>query len=151
MQEITDEDVLAKYPRFAIDHDNKAHWKGFLQRKLLINRCQDCGHWIYPNRPMCPKCWSERVVPTEVSGKGTVYTLFFMYQGPPIPGFDYSTPYPVVAVELPEQKGLRIASTIVNCRKEDMYIGMPVEVTWMERGGAPVPAFQPAPGAVAKR
>ena len=143
---ISDEELLAKYPRIPIDHDSKEYWRGCLQKKLLVSRCQDCGNWIHNPRPMCPRCWSENVVPTEVSGKGTVY-LFTLYHQGADPTIDYSHPYPQVAVELEEEARLRITSTVVNCSSEDLYVGMPVELTWIDFQGAPVPVFQPAPGA----
>jgi uncharacterized OB-fold protein len=52
----------------------------------------------------------------------------------------------VVVVELVEEPGLRITSTVVECPPEDVTIGMPVEVTWIERDGVPYPAFRPASG-----
>ena len=33
---------------------------------------------------------------------------------------------------------------MVNCANEDIQIGMPVSLTWIDRQGHPVPAFQPA-------
>jgi hypothetical protein len=146
VQQISDEELLARFPDVYIDHDNKEHWKGMLQRRLLINRCQKCGYWIYPHRPMCPECWSTDVKPEEISGKGTIYLLVFYHQGRPIPGVDYSTPYPVAAVELPERKGLRYLAPVVNAPNSEIEIGMPVELTWIERAGVPAPAWQPAKG-----
>jgi uncharacterized OB-fold protein len=146
VDQISDEELLARFPDVYIDHDNKEHWKGMLQRRLLINRCQKCGYWIYPHRPMCPECWSTDVKSEEVSGKGTIYLLVLYHQGRPIPGVDYSTPYPVAAAELPERKGLRYLAPVVNAPSEKIKIGMPVELTWIERGGVPAPAWQPAKG-----
>lgn len=140
IREITDEEVLTRYPDLAIDHLNKNFWKGCLQKKLLINRCQNCGNYIHLPRPMCPVCWSENVVPTEVSGKGTLFLFSLLHQeGPGTP----DNPYPVIVVELAEQQRLRMTSTIVNCSKSDIRIGIAVEVVWIDRKGAPIPAFQP--------
>jgi uncharacterized OB-fold protein len=144
--EISDQEVLDRYPWGLITHDNKNHWKGFLQHKLLINCCQSCGYWIHEPRPMCPKCWSDNVKPQEVSGKGKIKWFTLLYQGSPVPGFDYSNPYPVVVIELAEQEGLRMAATMVNCSNQDICCDMPVELTWIERQGAPLPAFQPITG-----
>ena len=141
---ITDEEVLDKYPWGLITHDNKEYWKGFLEHKLVINHCQSCGHWIHEPRPICPRCWSDDVKAEEVSGKGKVQWFSLLYQAPASSGREISSPYPAVTIELAEEDGLRIASTIVNCRTEDIYCDMPVELTWTERDGAPVPVFQPA-------
>lgn len=47
-------------------------------------------------------------------------------------------------MQLAEQDGLRFTGTIVGCAPRDVRIGMPVELTWIERGGSPYPAFRPA-------
>jgi uncharacterized OB-fold protein len=67
-----------------------------------------------------------------------------LHQGPPIPGLDYARPLPVAAVELPEQRGLRLTSVVVDADPEELRIGTPVELAWIEQNGAPVPAFRPA-------
>jgi uncharacterized OB-fold protein len=144
MSAITDTELLARLPDTLIDHDNKEFYRGWLERKLVLNRCSDCGFWHHEPRAWCPNCWSHDVVPTEVSGRGTVHLLIFLHQGPSAPGVDYSTPHPVATIELEEQEGLRIQSTIVNCAKEDMRIGMPVTLTWVDRYDAPYPVFEPA-------
>ena len=144
-EEVSDAEVLDRYPTTTIDQDNKEFYKGWLRRRLLLNRCAACGHWHHPPAPLCPQCWSRDVVPTEVSGRGTVHLLIRLHQGPPAPGVDYTKgPYPVVSVELAEQAGLRFTSTVVNCAPEDLRIGLPVQLTWIDRAGAPFPVFAPA-------
>jgi hypothetical protein len=49
----------------------------------------------------------------------------------------------VATIELAEQTGLRHTSTLVNCERERMRIGLPVRLTWLERAGAPFPAWEP--------
>ena len=141
--DITDEGLLARFPGWDVDRDSAAHYRGRLERRLLLQRCDDCGTWHHPPRPMCPACWSWNVEPTAVSGRGTIYLLILLHQGPPAPGVDYSAgPYPVAAVELEEQPGLRITSTIVDTPPQELAIGQPVELTWIERNGLPFPAFR---------
>ena len=110
-----------------------------------MNRCADCGRWHHPMRPMCPACWSWNVAPTAVSGRGTVHLFMLLHQGPPAEGVDYAkAPHPVVTVQLAEQEGLRFTGTMVGCALDEIRIGMPVELTWIERNGSPYPAFRPA-------
>ena len=87
----------------------------------------------------------RRVEPTEVSGTGVIHLLMLLHQGPLAPDVDYSQPHPVATVELAEQEGLRYTSTVINCPLEEIRIGMPVRLTWIERWGAPYPVFEPAP------
>jgi uncharacterized protein len=110
-----------------------------------MNRCADCARWHHPPQPVCPECWSVDVTPTEVSGQGSVHLLIRLHQGPPAAGVDYAAgPYPVVVVELEEQSGLRYTSTMVNYDAAHLRIGVPVELTWIDRSGTPFPVFQPA-------
>ncbi|WP_374581465.1 Zn-ribbon domain-containing OB-fold protein [Frankia sp. CiP3] len=141
---ISDIEVLERYPRTAVDHDNKYFYQGLLERKLLVNRCNACGRWHQPPRPICPSCWSRDITATEVSGEGVIHLLIFLHQGPPAAGVDYATPHPVAVVELAEQEGLRFSTTIVNADRETLRIGLPVTLTWIERDGNPFPAFAPA-------
>jgi uncharacterized OB-fold protein len=144
---ISDNEVIASFPDVLVDHDNKEHFRGLLERRLLINRCQKCGYWIYPHRPMCPKCWSWDVAPTEVSGQGTIYmftTSLPTHTGSRVSGFDYASPTPIAAVELPQRAGLRYLAEVINCKRDRLRIGLSVEITWVDRHGIPSPAFQPA-------
>jgi len=146
-QEITDDVVLARFPTVRLDHLNKHYYRGLLTHRLLAGHCDTCGRWHTPLRPRCPQCWSESVGPKPVSGQGTVHLLTVLHQGPPSPDVDYATPWPLAAVELVEQSGLRVAATIVDCPPARLRIGLRVELTWITREGAPWPAFRPAEGA----
>ena len=137
----TDEAVLEAFPHDQIDADNVDHYRGILERRLLINRCTSCGAWHAPPAAMCPTCWSDDVHPTEVSGDGVVYLLMFLHQGP---GATPDAPYPVATIELSEQPGVRFTSTLVGCSRAEMHVGMPVRLTWIDRNGSPFPAFEPA-------
>jgi uncharacterized OB-fold protein len=139
---VSDEELVRLFDGQPVDHDSAAHYRGRLERRLLVNRCDDCGHWHQPPQPICPRCWSTAITATEVSGRGTVHLMVLLHQGPPAPGVDYRSPYPVVAVELDEQPGLRFTGTVVGAPLEAVAIGAGVELDWIERGGVPVPAFR---------
>lgn len=108
-----------------ITPETREFWQGCKRHELLIQRCKDCGTYRHYPRPMCPKCSSWNVEWAKVSGKGKVYTWIVAVQ-PFHPGFFSDVPYAVVIVELEE--GVRVVSNIVDCKPEDIYIGMPVEV-----------------------
>jgi uncharacterized protein len=139
--EVSDEELCALF-RGAVDRDSAAHYRGRLRRQLLINRCAACGTWHAPPKPVCPSCLSERVVATPVSGTGTIFMAIFLHQGPAAEGVDYSTPYPVVTVDLDEQPGLRYSSTVVGSENEEIRIGRRVELDWIMRGETPLPVFR---------
>jgi len=138
----SDEELMDALPGVRVDHDNAPHYRGLLERRLLINRCDDCGTWHHPPRSVCPTCWSRSVIATEVRGEGTIAMLTFLHQRPRRAGGDDDEPYPVVAVELTEQPGLRVAATIVGARPGEIVLDAEVELAWVERDGHPVAAFR---------
>jgi uncharacterized protein len=138
----SDERLWELFKGSGLDRDSAPHFRGRLERRLLINRCDDCRTWHHPPKPVCPACLSEQITATEVSGTGTIFLTVFLHQGPPAEGVDYSTPYPVVTVELDEQPGLRYSSTVVGSPNEDIRIGRRVVLDWMDRAGAPLPVFR---------
>jgi uncharacterized OB-fold protein len=139
---VSDDDVFAAYPDVPIDVDNLEHYRGLLSRRLLVNRCAACGAWIYPHRPMCPRCWSWDVAPTPVSGDGSVF-MFTVIQQERDPRAQHGEPTVVAAIELAEQAGLRYLSRIVNCPLDALELDMPVRLVWIEDNGRPAPAFEP--------
>ena len=145
---LTDDELVERFAPYAVDHDTKDFYRGWLDHELRMNRCTSCGNWHHPPRPMCPACWSTDLTPTAVSGRGTIYLLILLHQGPPAPGVDYAVgPHPVVTVELVEQTGLRFTSTVVDVDPGDLAIGQAVELVWLDRDGMPFPAFRLTEGA----
>jgi uncharacterized protein len=146
VDEISDAELVERFAHQRVERDDAAFLRGLLAHELRFPRCAACGTWQGRQRPMCPACWSWDVVPTAVSGRGTVHLLMQLHQGPPAPGVDYASgPYPVATVELEEQPALRFTSTVVGCPPGEVRIGMPVRLTWIERHGAPFPVFEPDP------
>ncbi|MDT3440154.1 zinc ribbon domain-containing protein [Pseudofrankia sp. BMG5.37] len=139
----TDAEVFAALPAVLIDRDNVEHYRGLLARRLLINRCAACGYWVYPHRPLCPKCWSWDVVPTQVSGDGFVFLCTLVHQERD-PDAAPGEPVSTAAVELVEQPGLRYLAPVVNCPPDRVRLDMPVRLTWVDRDGVAWPAFQPS-------
>jgi uncharacterized OB-fold protein len=139
---ISDEDLLRRFSGYGVDRESAPHFRARLERQLLVNRCSACGTWHQPPKPICPQCWSTAILPTEVGGTGTIHLAIFLHQGPPAEGVDYSDPHPVVTVELDEQPGLRLTSTVVGAGNDDIVIGARVALDWIERSGVPVPAFR---------
>lgn len=92
---------------------------------------------------MCPACWSWNITAEPVVGRGVIALVTWLHQGPPAPGVDYAeAPHPVVAVELEEQPGLRITSTVVDADRDAIVVGARVGLDWMDRDGVPAPVFR---------
>jgi uncharacterized OB-fold protein len=137
----TDEDLVTAFDGLVIDQDNRSYYAGWLEERLLINKCDQCQRFHHPPLPACPTCWSFDLTPTEVSGRGKVFCYIGLYQGPMVAGVDYKDGYPIAAVELEEQSGLRLASGIKDVSVADVEVGMRLEICWMKRFGSPFPLF----------
>lgn len=123
------------------DDDTAAFWTGGREGQLLITTCADCGFRTHSPSPRCPSCYGDNVSPQPVSGRGHVYSFTInRQQWSP----DLEVPYVIAIVELEEQHGLRLLTNVIGCPVEEVEIGMPVEVTFEERGAAFLPMFRRA-------
>lgn len=123
--------------------DTAPFWQGCAQGRLLVGRCRACGLYLHPPRPACRRCRAMDVEPVSLSGRGTVHTFTVAHHAF-IPGL--AVPYVIAIVELEEQPGLRMMTNIVDCRPEEVSIGMPVEVVFAPVAGRhdiAVPLFRP--------
>jgi uncharacterized OB-fold protein len=88
---------------------------------------------------MCPDCGSLELEMAEVSGWGVVYSYSLLHH-PQHPAFSY----PVIAVLVDLDVGVRLLSNLVGVEPGDVRIGMAVQVTFeATAGGAAVPVFEP--------
>jgi uncharacterized OB-fold protein len=108
---------------------------------LRIVRCNDCGYYIHPPSPRCPRCLGDDVEPSPVSGRGVVYS-YTVNRREWSPGLE--VPYVIAIVQLDEQSDLRLMTNIVGCSADEVAIDMPVHVEFREQGEAFVPVFRPA-------
>jgi uncharacterized protein len=140
---VTDEELLDAFPGVRIDYDNAPYHRGLLEQRLLVNRCDECSAWHHPPRSVCPKCWSRSITPAEVAGTGSIVLLTILRQGPPQAGVDYTNGHPLVAIELDEQPGLRLAGTVVGTPADQLKVGDRVRMVWRQLPGrAPRPDFE---------
>jgi len=102
------------------------HWRRYKERyQLLGTKCENCGTMFFPVRKICPKCRREGKPSTvKLSGRGKVHS-FTVIRTPP-DGFEVFAPYVIGVIELDE--GPKLTSQIVDCRLDEVNIGMPVEV-----------------------
>lgn len=119
---------------------NRHFWQGGADGRLHLLRCQQCGFYLHPPLPICPRCRSTRMQPEPVSGRGRVYSFTINhYQW--VPGFD--PPYVVAFVELEEQDGLRLLTNLVGCPDADLRCDLEVEVLFAQHADVYIPVFQP--------
>lgn len=106
---------------------NRPYWDAARRHELVLQRCQECGHYRYPPGDTCPRCLSDRLAWVKVSGRGSIYTWVVFHQVYH-QAFANDAPYAVVVVQLEE--GVRLVTNLVDCKTEDIEIGMAVEVVF---------------------
>jgi uncharacterized OB-fold protein len=127
------------------DSEWREHFKLARQHKLMLRTCRACGLLRYPPSHGCPWCASLDWEWKEVSGRGTIHSYEIVIHAIQ-PGFKEWTPYPVVLVELDEQRGtpteheaLRIIANLVTQEfkpeaERNVAIGKRVRVIFQDIG-----------------
>ena len=123
--------------------ETDSEWHGYFAAardgRLVVRRCEGCGLLRYPPGAACPWCRALEWTWQAVRGRGTIYSYEIVVQAIQ-PGFKDWTPYPVVVVELDEQRGVpdpddgvRLVTNLVTPdfapeREDRVAIGARVEV-----------------------
>ena len=111
-----------------MDPEDRPYWQSAKEHALKVQRCDDCGTWSFPPRPLCPKCQSAKLTWTKVSGRGHVYSSTTQYH-PILPSYTKDDmPYNVSIIELDE--GVRMITNVIGCPVDQVKINMPVEVVY---------------------
>ncbi len=135
------------------DSEYYGYFRAAQEHKLVLKACLDCGLLRGEPGAGCPWCASMRSEWRQVSGKGTIYSYQIVAHSV-LPGFRDWTPYPIILVELDEQRGepragdgLRITANLVDAdmnaeSEENVAIGKRVEVVFMDmEDGLTLPQF----------
>lgn len=104
-------------------------WDGCKNKKLLVQKCEDCQKHIFYPKLFCPFCLSQELSWVEASGKGKIYSFTVVYSYQPTE-FSDDVPYVIAVIELDE--GVRMMSNIVDCNPVEVQCDMHVEVVFDE-------------------
>ena len=101
------------------DSEWREHFKLARGHRLMLRTCAECGLMRYPPSHGCPWCAALEWTWQPVSGGGHIYSYEIVAHAIQ-PGFKEWAPYPVVLVELDEQRArpteheaLRIIANLV--------------------------------------
>ena len=134
---MTTEEVTRPAP--TVTDDSALFWEAARDRRLVAQRCAGCGELHHPPRPVCPRCHSLGHDFIEVAGTGVVYSYSLLHH-PQHPAFTY----PVVAVLVDLDEGVRVLSNLVDVEPADVRIGLEVEVAFEPTvSDMAVPVFRP--------
>ncbi len=103
----------------------KPFWDATRENRLVVQKCDSCGEYIFYPRQLCPHCHSQELGWAEVSGRGSVYSYTVVKSNSPS-YFLADIPYVVAIIQLDE--GVRMLSNVVDCDPDDVCCDMPVEV-----------------------
>lgn len=105
-------------------------WREIPQRYNLIgNKCTVCDKTYFPPRESCPYCRRKsigKMKEIKLANQGKIITYTIIYDAPE--NFEGQTPYPIAIIELDD--GPRITAQIVDCKLDEIKIGMKVKATF---------------------
>ena len=110
--------------------------------KLVLQRCQSCGHVLFYPRTHCDACQSDQLVCENASGAGTIASYTVVRRGV---SADFEAPYVIALIDLAE--GPRMMSQIINVDFDALSVGLSVTVDfafWSEDITLPVFRLLPA-------
>lgn len=121
-------------------------WDFCRQRCLRFQACAACGRVRHPPMPCCPNCRSFKDIWIEASDDAELYT-YTVVHNPNHPALIGTVPYNIALVIFPSLQGVRLVTNIVDCRNDELKIGMPLSLVWEEPvPGRVLPRFRPASG-----
>jgi len=121
-----------------VDDVNRLYFEGTAAGELRIRHCKPCDALFRFAHAWCPACWSQDLDFKVAGGRGRIETFTVVHQAP-YEAFEDRIPYVIALIELEE--GVRMMSNIVGCEPGDVEIGLPVVVTYEQRGPVMIPMF----------
>ncbi len=124
-------------------------WEAAASRELRIPRCDQCRAWCWYPKEQCPSCGSARFTWTATSGRGSLFA-WAVVRHAFLPQFADKVPFVPGLVSLEEDPSVRLVTEIVDCRPDQLRIGMPMRVAFRPMsfpgvdGEVTAPFFVPA-------
>ena len=104
---------------------NPLVWRiGRENAQLISYKCKSCGWVSFPEcKRTCKRCGAAPAEFEEIEMKpyGKIISFVVQHRLPE----DFQTPLPVAVVEF--QEGARVYGEIIECKPEDVHVGMAVE------------------------
>jgi uncharacterized protein len=114
-------------------------WNACRDHRLTVQRCESCGTYVFIPQAFCPTCLGTDLTWVESSGHGSIVTFTVVWRAQ-TPAFE--VPYVVAVVRLDE--GYEMMTNIVDVEPDDVTIGAPVEVRYVDvTPDVTLPCFAP--------
>ncbi|MBT96032.1 MAG: hypothetical protein CL431_08700 [Acidimicrobiaceae bacterium] len=125
MNQNIDESLTSKY------------WENIENGRLTRPVCNSCGKNFFSPQVLCPNCFSVDWSYSESIGIGKIYSHTTVYR-PMGTGF----PTPLILVDIELDEGWRMYSRLINCKPDQVVIGLDVEVIFEKFKERTLPFFQ---------
>ena len=126
---------------------SRVYWEACRKHQLLIQHCQDCGHYQFYPRSFCTECMAREPAWVQAGGYGTVAS-WTVVRRPVAEAYATDTPYVIALIKLDEGPVMMsqvVMSKVPGCDVDAVHSGMRVEVAfeaWSDE--VTVPVFKPA-------
>lgn len=64
----------------AVSELSRPHWEGCQRGELLVQRCEDCGHYVFTPEVACTACLSDSLAWVPSSGLGVLYSFTVIHR-----------------------------------------------------------------------
>ena len=137
-------------PKPVADRDTQAFWDAVAEHRLVVQRCSECGRWIWQPRPICPTCHASDPVWTDVSGDARVVS-WTVLRPPVLTVWQDKLPFVILLVELDDAPGVRMIGQLVDeagellitdGQADGIDFDVPVKLRWrVDEAGQTLPAW----------
>jgi uncharacterized OB-fold protein len=122
----------------AISDANRPFWDGCVLGELRLQLCRDCGHWRFPDSPVCPSCLSTEFSWQAASGRGKLWSWVILHQKY-FAAYADRIPYLVAFIQLAE--GPLMMSSLADYAQAELRCDMDVAVGFGSIGGDRIVPF----------
>jgi len=91
------------------DPVTQPYWDSLRAHAMQLQRCGECGRWVFYPRAICPHCGDASLEWRTVSGRATLYSFTVVHRAS-TPELQAEAPYVVALVDLEE--GVRLMGRI---------------------------------------
>jgi uncharacterized OB-fold protein len=124
------------------DEECLPFWEGTRRGEIRFPKCQVCNrfHW-YPCT-LCPFCYSPNIKWQALTSQARLFTWAYVKWN--LPAYGIRGPFVMILVEFDEAPGLYLTSDLIECRPENVRIGMPLQVVFQRiNNKLMMPLFKP--------
>jgi len=116
------------------DADARPYWEAAKTHRLALQCCTKCKVFLYPPGPACPHCGGIEISYRDLGARitGKLYSYIVTHRAF-VPGFSDEVPYIVALAEVDQAGNIKLLANLINCKPEEVRIGMPLKMVWQER------------------